>query len=64
MKEKINTYTEPIIISPATPYIPKKNKFGFVEIPYVKVIILASLETEIENLKYRWECISVSSTKM
>ena len=64
MRDKINTYTEAIIISPATPYIPSKNKFGFVEIPYVKVLILASPETEIENLKYTWTCTSVSSTSM
>ena len=63
MMEKINKFTESIIIAPNKPFYPKKNRFGFIEIPYVKLLILAG-DTEIENLGYSWSCTGVTSTAM
>ena len=63
MADKINKYDEAIIIEPNKPYFPKKNKFGFIEIPYVKTMLLAG-DTESELLGYSWSCTSVTSTSM
>ena len=63
MVEKINKYDESIIISPNKPFLPKRNKFGFVEVPYVKTMLFAG-DTEDEFLGYSWSCTSVSSTQM
>ena len=61
--EKINTYNEAIIVEANKPYFPSKNKFGFIEIPYVKVILLAGGQ-ESEFLGYTWLCTEVTSTSM
>ena len=42
MIQKVNNYTESIIIEPGKPYFPKLNKFGFAEVPYIRMKILAS----------------------
>ena len=64
IKEKINKFTDAIVIAPNKPYFPTPNKFGFVEIPYVKMQILASVESEVEDLKYAWSVTDVTSTSM
>ena len=68
MVEKINQFAitdfkESIVIEPGAPYFPKTNKFGFVEIPFVKTLLFAG-DTEREFLDYTWSCTTVSSTAM
>ena len=63
MVEKINTFNEAIVIEVNKPYFPKPNRFGFIDIPYIKTMLLAG-DTEREYLDYTWSCIAVSSTSM
>lgn len=63
MADKINSFNETIIIEPNKPYFPKFNKFGYADIPYVKVMLLAG-DIEREFLGYTWSCTSVTSTSM
>ena len=64
MQAKVNNFTEPIIVEAGKPFVPKPNKFGFVEVPYVKLLLLASPESILEDLTYTWSCESVTSTSM
>ena len=62
--DKINQFIEPIIVESGTEFVPKLNKYGFEEIPYVRIMVLASSEQELENLVYSWKVRSVTSTSM
>lgn len=64
MVDKVNNFTEPIIVEAGKPYVPKPNKFGFLEVPYVKMMLLASPDSSPEDLAYTWKCESVTSTSM
>ena len=64
MLAKINEYTDPIIISPNKPFIPLPNKFGFFEVAYVKVLLLASEEADVDDLAYTWSATSITSTEL
>ena len=64
MLTKINEFTESIVIEDGESYVPKENEFGFVETPYIRLMILASVNSELEDLAYTWRATSVGSTSM
>ena len=55
MVEKINKFTTPIVVAPNKPFVPKPNEFGFFDIPYIKFTILASDDSDPDELAYTYE---------
>ena len=60
----MNKFTDPIVIALDKPYRPKANKFGFIEIPYVRLMLLAAEESIPEDLAYTWSMTDFSSTQL
>ena len=64
MLERINRYAVPVLISEFISYEPAENEYGFVDLPYVKLIINCRSSEDIKDLNYLWYSTGVTPTSI
>ena len=64
MLDKINRYAAPVLVSDFVSYEPAENEYGFVDLPYVRLIINCRSSEDIEDLNYLWYTTAVTSNSI
>lgn len=64
MLEQINKFAEPIVITVGSPFITKPNEYGFIDVPYLKLIIFSTSPAALKDLAHTWSVTKITDSSI